>query len=84
MACGEDADADLPGQGCRVLVYDARDGSRTVQLRGHRAAVVCVDFDAGGGLLASCSLDMTVRVWDCETGKLADQFEGHGDSVYSV
>lgn len=35
-------------------------------------------------LLASASLDSTVKMWDVEQGKLICNFNGHGDAVYSI
>lgn len=60
IAVGEDERGDGQGGGCRVLAYDGETGGRLGVMEGHTMAVVCVDFDSGGRLLASCSLDKTV------------------------
>ena len=41
-------------------------------------------FSPEGKRLASGSHDMTVRLWDVETGACVRTLEGHGDVVYSV
>ena len=35
-------------------------------------------------MVASGSMDETVRLWDVETGACVRTLEGHGDVVYSV
>ena len=37
-----------------------------------------------GNQLASSSFDMTVRLWDVETGACFKTLEGHGSWVFSV
>lgn len=83
VACGEDDSNDGRGDGCRILVYEGRaDGSALVAaLKGHRMAVTCVDFDAGGRLLASCSLDETVRVWGTRTWDCQQVLKGHTEML---
>ena len=48
------------------------------------AGVTSVRISPDGTLVAAGSLDTAVRVWDVQTGKLVEQLEGHGDSIYSV
>jgi WD40 repeat protein len=45
-------------------VWEAATGRQLLVLRGHRAAVEDVAFDAGGRRLATASDDGTVRIWD--------------------
>lgn len=35
--------------------------------------IPCIDFDPSGNLLASVSIDRTVRLWDLERGELIAQ-----------
>jgi len=45
-------------------------------LKGHSQAVTCIDISADSKLLASGSVDQTVRIWDLDSGKLvAGPFE---------
>ena len=53
-------------------------------LEGHNDFVRSVAFDPTSGVLASGSLDGTVKLWDAASGKLLRTLEGHNDSVRSV
>ncbi len=54
-------------------------------LKGHASAVRCVAFDPEGLTLASGSSDSTIKLWDLNSGKLLNTFEGHFQNpVFSV
>lgn len=53
-------------------------------LKGHTDWVKCVVFSQDSKLLASCSNDHTVRLWDVRTGKSLKVFRGHADWVQGV
>lgn len=46
----------------QVWDYEAGDFERT--LKGHTDSVQDISFDQAGKLLASCSADMTIKLWD--------------------
>ncbi|WEW58067.1 WD domain protein [Emydomyces testavorans] len=46
-------------------------------LRGHQRGVSAVQFSPDGSMIASCSADATIRVWNASNGKLIHTFEGH-------
>jgi WD40 repeat protein/uncharacterized caspase-like protein len=51
---------------------------------GHARNVNCVAFSPDGKLLASGSVDYTVKLWDVATGTELRAFKGHGEVVESV
>jgi len=52
---------------------------------GHTQGISSVAFSPDGRHIVSGSWDMTIRVWDAETGEvIAGPFEGHDDGVSSV
>ncbi|KAE8132446.1 hypothetical protein BDV38DRAFT_275126 [Aspergillus pseudotamarii] len=53
-------------------------------LEGHSGSILSVAFSGDGQLLASGSLDKTIKLWDPATGTLKHTLEGHSDSVQSV
>jgi WD40 repeat protein len=53
-------------------------------LTGHESRVLGVAFHPGGGRLASCGEDQTVRIWDVVKGREERKFTGHTDTVYGV
>jgi WD40 repeat protein len=53
-------------------------------LRGHTNAVSSIDVSGDGRLIASGSIDQTVRVWDAQTGKAIQTLRGHKGEVYAV
>eukprot|EP00878_Enallax_costatus_P026746 GHUV01028732.1.p1 GENE.GHUV01028732.1~~GHUV01028732.1.p1 ORF type:complete len:267 (+),score=37.12 GHUV01028732.1:54-803(+) len=53
----------------------------TAELSGHTDSVVAVAFNAAGSLLATGSLDSTVRVWRVSDGTCVQTLEGPGDGV---
>lgn len=54
------------------------------RLHGHTAAVWGLAFSPDGRILASCSLDWTIRLWDTTNGQLLQTLSGHQSWVYSV
>lgn len=52
-------------------------------LTGHSYGVTHVCFSPSGTLLASCSWDDTIGLWDVETGRLLQFLRGHTSPVAS-
>ena len=55
-----------------------------VILSGHTDGVTGLAFSPDGKLLASCSLDRTIRIWDTSNSKLLRTLSGHTEKIYAV
>ncbi|KAJ5496975.1 hypothetical protein N7463_008962 [Penicillium fimorum] len=77
-------ETEFPPWICQVPRVEERWGAELQALEGHLRRVELVAFSPNAELLASCSLDKTVRIWDPETGALQQTLEGHTDTVVSV
>ena len=53
-------------------------------LEGHSSSVYSVAFSQDGKIVASGSVDKTIRLWDTATGKSLQTLEGHSGYVFSV
>ncbi|CDW57362.1 lissencephaly 1 [Trichuris trichiura] len=53
-------------------------------LSGHRAPVTRVIFHPVFSLIATCSEDATIKVWDFETGDFEKTLKGHTDCVQDI
>ena len=71
----------LPSQSAGID-YSALTLWRT--LTGHVELIRSVVFFPNGSMIASCSQDRTVRIWDVSTGALKKTLTGHSDVVRAV
>ena len=53
-------------------------------LRGHTNIVSSIAWSPDGKILASNSVDDTIRLWDPRSGAFLQELTGHTDSIYSV
>ena len=58
----------------RIILWNAKNGVRLTELKGHSAEINGVRFSLDGTMLASCSgfcfdSDNSVRLWDVGQGK---------------
>lgn len=70
-------------EGVRQLLPPTQQGL-AMTLQGHTAGVTGVAFSPDGSVLASSSVDATVRLWDVTTGKTLFTLHGHPNQVNSV
>ncbi|MEZ5934362.1 MAG: c-type cytochrome [Alphaproteobacteria bacterium] len=50
-----------------LIVWRVADGTRLLAVHGHDFAVTALDRNEGDGVVATASIDETVRLWDLET-----------------
>ena len=64
-------------RGNSIVIEDARSHKIIHILAGHQAPVTMLAVDSVHGLLASKSMDGTIRIWDLATGKTVEVFTVH-------
>jgi WD40 repeat protein len=68
----------------RIVVWNAATGKRVARPAGHESTVTCIAYAPGGKLLASGSLDRTVRLWNAATGEHLRLVTTHNDTIAAV
>lgn len=58
-----------------MLLWDVANGRALHVLLGHAADVADLGFSPDAGLLATCSADCSLRVWDTRTGAPPTPFQ---------
>ncbi|PGG98364.1 compass component swd3 [Blastomyces parvus] len=53
-------------------------------LKGHQLGVSAVKFSPDGSMIASCSADATIKIWDTASGRLIHTFEGHLAGISTI
>ncbi|MBN1453090.1 MAG: hypothetical protein JW963_18895, partial [Anaerolineales bacterium] len=67
-----------------ILSVFGPDDPDTPDIEGHTAAIHDIDFHPDGKQLVSASEDMTLILWDIDTGRIIHHMEGHTAPVLSV
>jgi WD40 repeat protein len=67
-----------------IKLWDLDSGHLLRVLAGHRGDVMSLAFSPDDTILASGSIDKTVRLWDVTSGEELAVFEGQTDEVFSV
>ncbi len=75
--------ATLSADGTTILLLDALTHETAAKFSGHEKQVLKATFSADSRLLASCSLDRTVRVWEVD-GNACRVLRGHTDEVFAA
>lgn len=69
---------------CMFAFASFASASEPLILRGHTNSVTSVAVSPDGRMLASASLDRSVRLWNARTGEPIRMLTSHQDEVYSV
>ena len=72
---------DRDDVGGEVCLWDVESRTRLQTLKGHQSAVVSLAFSPQGDVLASGSVDRTIRLSSTRSGELIDVLRGHGRTV---
>lgn len=68
-----------------LIIWEPEKSTKPIaRLTGHQGVVSSVSFSPDGRLIASCSFDKSVRLWDAATGKFLSALRGHVGAVYQV
>ncbi|MFX0118343.1 MAG: serine hydrolase [Candidatus Hodarchaeota archaeon] len=67
-----------------TILRNVTDGTLIHNLTGHTDIVWSVDFSSDGLLLATCSGDKSIKIWDVATGLEIRTLTGHEDHVQTV
>jgi len=83
LTCWKDAIAVGLRSG-EIIILDRITGIQTAILSGHTDYSRSLVFSPDGTSLVSGSDDMTIKLWDVQTGGVVKTFHGHTGWVYSV
>jgi WD40 repeat protein len=67
-----------------IGVWNSSDGRALFNITAHSGAVQSLAYSPDGSLIASASLDHTVRIWNATNGDPIHTLSGHSDSVQCV
>jgi platelet-activating factor acetylhydrolase IB subunit alpha len=70
-----------------MQVWDLESGEYERTLRGHTNAIQCLAFNLTGTLLASCSSDLSIKLWDFSSGgtfECGRTVRGHDHNISGV
>lgn len=73
----------LGGSGKRVVVFGQSDGGERF-VGAHEDFVLALQFAPDGSVLAAADRSGEVRLWDAESGALADTLNGHRGAVHGL
>jgi WD40 repeat protein len=72
------------GVGGRIVLSTDKAPDFRRPFEGHTDVIHALAFSRDSKLLASCSYDRLIKLWDVETGKLLRDLKDHSDAVYCV
>ncbi|HEX2476567.1 MAG TPA: c-type cytochrome domain-containing protein, partial [Lacipirellulaceae bacterium] len=78
------AASGIPGLYGVATICRAADGSIVSQLKGHRDALYDARLSPNGALLATCSYDREIHLWNVAGGDLVRKLTGHNAAVFEL
>jgi WD40 repeat protein len=74
-----------PGKRGEVRLYSVNEWDKPpLTIPAHQDLIHAVAFSPDGKLLATCSYDRLVKLWDVASSKLVRELKDHSDAVYGV
>src|SRR4051794_5391355 len=78
------AASGLPGLYGVATICRASDCTIVSQIRGHKDALYDACLSPNGEMLATCSYDREINLWDVKTSKLVRTLTGHNGAIYEL
>jgi dipeptidyl aminopeptidase/acylaminoacyl peptidase len=78
------AASGVPGLYGAAMICKAADGAIASQIKGHRDTLYDARISPDGSLLATCSYDRQLSIWDVSTGKLLRTLSGHNGAIFEL
>jgi hypothetical protein len=78
------AASGIPGLYGAAAICRAADGSIVSQMKGHRDALYDARLSPDGALLATCSYDREIYLWNIAGGELVRKLTGHNAAVFEL
>jgi hypothetical protein len=78
------AASGIPGLYGVATICRAADGSLVSQVKGHRDALYDARLSPDGAILATCSYDREIQLWNVASGELVRKLTGHNAAVFEL
>lgn len=78
------AASGIPGLYGLATIFNTKDASVASQMKGHRDAIYDARVGPGGRVLATCSYDRQIILWDIAAGKQSRTLSGHNGAVFGL
>jgi hypothetical protein len=78
------AASGIPGLYGDATICRSADGTTVSHIKGHRDALYDARFSPNGELLATCSHDRQINLWNVASGELVRTLSGHNGAVFAL